>query len=540
MIGPQGVGPLRYISGQEPLRYVIFYENIETATAPEQEVVVTDQLDIAHVDLNTFSFGPVGFGNHVVTPPGGVTEFISYVDLRPGVNLKVRVEGKLDVNTGLVTWKFSSIDPLTNALPEDPLVGFLPPNITPPEGDGNIVYTVRPLPTIQTGTVVRNKATIVFDLNDPIDTPEWFNTIDSARPISSVLPLAPVQSVVNFLVQWSGTDEGAGIKDYLVFVSEDGGAFTPWLEKTTDTAAYFLGEAGKTYSFYSIARDETGNVEAMPPLSDATTRVVLNSPPEAVNDSYVTDEDVPLTILPDAGVLENDADPESDSLTAIIVNGASHGQLTFNSDGSFTYTPHAGFFGTDSFSYKANDGEFDSGEAMVTLTVNPVNDAPVAHAGVDQTIACADPSGTNVVLDGSASSDIENDPLTYLWTWPLPQGEGTAAGINPTVAFPIGQTPVSLVVNDGNLNSAADVVDVVVPVNVAGFQSPLTSLAPEGSEIILPDKAFKQGSTLPLKLQLLCGSAVLADTDVNPPRIISIIRAGEAVDQTIDPDAGRR
>ncbi len=83
-------------------------------------------------------------------------------------------------------------------------------------------------------------------------------------------------------------------------------------------------------------------------------------------------------------------------------------------------------------------------------------------------------------------------------------------------------------------------VDVVVPVNVAGFQSPLTSLAPEGSEIILPDKAFKQGSTLPLKLQLLCGSAVLADTDVNPPRIISIIRAGEAVDlQTIDPDAGQ-
>lgn len=141
---------------------------------------------------------------------------------------------------------------------------------------------------------------------------------------------------------------------------------------------------------------------------------------------------------------------------------------------------------------------------MVTLTVN---DAPVATAGMDMTIACADPSGTNAVLDGSASSDIENDPLTYLWTWPLPPGDGTAEGTTLAASFPIGETAVSLVVNDGNFDSAADVVNVTVAVDVAGLQSPLTSLTLEGSEIILPDKAFKQGSTLPLKLQLLSRAA---------------------------------
>ena len=55
------------------------------------------------------------------------------------------------------------------------------------------------------------------------------------------------------------------------------------------------------------------------------------------------------------------------------------GALTFNPDGSFTYTPNLNFNGTDSFTYKANDGDVDSDIATVTLTVNAVNDAPAAN-----------------------------------------------------------------------------------------------------------------------------------------------------------------
>src|SRR5438309_3101270 len=78
------------------------------------------------------------------------------------------------------------------------------------------------------------------------------------------------------------------------------------------------------------------------------------------------------------GVLGNDTDAEGDPLTAILVSGPSHGTLALNANGGFTYTPAANYNGLDSFSYKANDGGLDSNVATVTITIIPVNDAPVA------------------------------------------------------------------------------------------------------------------------------------------------------------------
>src|SRR5207247_4628849 len=78
------------------------------------------------------------------------------------------------------------------------------------------------------------------------------------------------------------------------------------------------------------------------------------------------------------GVLGNDTDVDSPVLTAVVVTGPSHGALTLNANGSFTYTPAANFNGSDSFTYRANDGQADSNVATVALTINPVNDAPVA------------------------------------------------------------------------------------------------------------------------------------------------------------------
>jgi len=237
--------------------------------------------------------------------------------------------------------------------------------------------------------------------------------------------------------------------------------------------------------------------------------------------------------------LTNDNDAENDSLTAVLVGDVTQGTLTLNADGSFSYIPGLNYFGTDSFTYMANDGEFNSLIATVTIVINPVNDAPVANAGLDQEASCNNPLGTLVTLNGAASSDIENDPLTYTWTGPFPEGNGTVVGVNPTVSMPIGTSTITLVVNDGFLDSIADTVDVTVTIGVDGFKSPLVALVPDGEEVILPDKAFKQGRTLPLKLQLLCGTTVLTDTDVAPLEIVSIIREGEAVNlETIDPDAG--
>src|SRR5262249_16806482 len=74
------------------------------------------------------------------------------------------------------------------------------------------------------------------------------------------------------------------------------------------------------------------------------------------------------------GVLANDADVEGDLLLgATLVSGPAHGSLTFNRDGTFSYTPNPNFNGTDTFTYKTNDGRADSNVATVTITVRPVN-----------------------------------------------------------------------------------------------------------------------------------------------------------------------
>ncbi len=95
------------------------------------------------------------------------------------------------------------------------------------------------------------------------------------------------------------------------------------------------------------------------------------------------------------GVLNNDADAEGNRLTSTVVTNVSNGTLTLNGDGTFSYTPIANFNGTDTFTYRANDGTNNSNVATVTITVNPVNDAPTLGNGTLAAIAedTASPAG---------------------------------------------------------------------------------------------------------------------------------------------------
>ncbi|MGX9899808.1 Ig-like domain-containing protein [Arthrobacter sp. SA17] len=111
--------------------------------------------------------------------------------------------------------------------------------------------------------------------------------------------------------------------------------------------------------------------------------VSLTTPPSAVGGSYSTNEDTVLTAAA-PGVLAGDSDPESNSLTAVLVTGTPG--LALNSDGSFNYAPPANFSGVASFTYKANDGVFDSNTVTVNITVNPSNEAPSFIKGADQTV----------------------------------------------------------------------------------------------------------------------------------------------------------
>ncbi|MBW3624591.1 MAG: SBBP repeat-containing protein, partial [Armatimonadetes bacterium] len=277
-IGPRGIEQQRYISGDEPLAYAVFFENKPDATAPALDVVITDQLDPRQLDFSTFSLGPITFGERMVVPPSGLSEWTTDVDLRPEQDLLVKIKAKLDTGNGLLTWTFRSVDPDTGEPPEDPFAGFLPPNKTSPEGEGNVLFTVRVKANLHPNLLnLSNQARIVFDTNAPIDTPIWRNTIDNIRPTSQVLPLDAVQSSARFEVKWSGTDTGSGVKGYTIYVSEDGGPYTVWLEHTVATSGMFTGKPSKSYAFFSLARDKTGNGEEDAGKADTRTMVAENA-----------------------------------------------------------------------------------------------------------------------------------------------------------------------------------------------------------------------------------------------------------------------
>ena len=144
----------------------------------------------------------------------------------------------------------------------------------------------------------------------------------------------------------------------------------------TPNADYF----GPDSFTYTISDGNGGTASALVTV----TVTPVNDDPVADDDSYSTDEDTGLVVNAAAGVLANDTDLDSETVTAGLVVGPSHGTLTLNSDGSFTYTPEADFNGLDSFTYEASDGALASNIATVTLTVTPVDEPPFIIRGTDR------------------------------------------------------------------------------------------------------------------------------------------------------------
>ena len=454
--GSQGVSEQKYVSGSEPLKYIIYCENVGTATAAAAEVTITDWLGTDTVDLNTFSLGDITFGSSTVTPVAGLSEFSTKVDLRPNKNLVVRIDAGLDKDSGLVLWHLVAIDPDTNDYPQDTMLGVLPPNVTPPEGDGSVVFTIMPKAGLPTGTEVRNKASIVFDVNAAMVTNEWLNTIDNDKPSSHVLPLAARQMNLSFPVYWDGTDVGAGVRDYTVYVSANGGAYTPWITNGTDTASLFTGAPGMRYAFYSTATDNAGNLEDAPRDADTVTKINIPPVANAGDDQQVYVNG--LATLNGGGSSDTDGDALSYHWVFQARPSGSAAAFSDETSKTPTFTPDKA--GTYTIGLTVNDGAADSTPDTVIITT--INRPPVADAGLDQTIH----AGRTATLDGSSSSDPDGDAITYLWAFAsIPAGSAATlsntSAVKPTfVTDKVGAYTVSLVVNDGVVNSPSDTVTV--------------------------------------------------------------------------------
>ena len=196
----------------------------------------------------------------------------------------------------------------------------------------------------------------------------------------------------------------------------------------------------------------------------AVTVTNANDAPVATADSYSTTEDTPLAVAA-PGVIGNDNDPDGTTPSAVLVSDVVHGSLTLNADGSFSYAPSADFFGSDSFSYAANDGALDGNTVTVDLTVTPVNDAPVA---ADDAYTVAENSTLSISAAGvlGNDTDIENDPLSAMLA------SGPAHGslvLNPDGSFSYapdadysGMDTFSYHANDGQADSNDAMVQITV------------------------------------------------------------------------------
>src|SRR6056297_1774442 len=147
----------------------------------------------------------------------------------------------------------------------------------------------------------------------------------------------------------------------------------------------------------------------------AVTDAYFNDAPVASDDTVSTDEDTDIT---DGDVSSEASDADGDALTFSVESGdePENGTVTMNADGTYTYTPSADFNGTDSFTYTVSDG-IETDTATVTVTVNAVNDAPVAQAETESV------AEDGAVINGQlTATDVENDNLSYSVQGTAPAG----------------------------------------------------------------------------------------------------------------------
>jgi RHS repeat-associated protein/uncharacterized repeat protein (TIGR01451 family) len=179
LIGPAGIGPQHFIVPGGVWSYTIQFENYGSVAA--QEVTITEQLD-ANLDWSTFQLGSFGFGPLSVPVPAGLTQYQTTVSYQntDGSSLNVVVTLDCSVQTGLLTVTYISLDPLTGQAPDGVDDGFLPPNDSTHVGEGFVQYTIQPKTGLAIGTAINQQALIVFDINAPIPTNTFLNTIDGA------------------------------------------------------------------------------------------------------------------------------------------------------------------------------------------------------------------------------------------------------------------------------------------------------------------------------------------------------------------------
>lgn len=306
------------------------------------------------------------------------------------------------------------------------------------QGDGSITYTA--LVDYQGSD---SFTYVAVDDEGGLSTPATVNltvTPANAAPLISGTPASSVQQGASYRFAPTASDADG---DSLTFSIQNKPAWASF-DVATGVLAGTPGNANVgTSSNIVISVSDGSAVSSLPAFS--ITVINVNDAPTAQADSYSLLEGSLLTISAFEGVLANDSDPDGDTLSAQLLSGPAHATaFNLNSDGSFSYQHDGSEGGSDSFSYQVSDGEGSVASASVSLTINPVNDAPrFTSIAPTSAIAGATFSYRVVVEDPDSAVTLT---LVTAPAW-LTLEDNVLAGSVPADAS--GQVTVELLASDG-------------------------------------------------------------------------------------------
>lgn len=273
-LGPLGPGQPQYINESHYFRYMIRFENVDSATAAAQVATVCDTLDPAVFDLNTFALESFKIGDSLYRIPSERQSWTQDIPLDSMPGTYLRVNAIFHPQTGIARWEFLTMDSATNDITQNPLAGFLPPNLFPPAGEGAVAFSIQQKDSLDHGTHFKNTAAIVFDINPPIVTNQWENTLDTLSPVTVMNTIPAVQYDSLVQLNWSGSDSGSGVAYYNLYMAKNNSNFDLLAYFYRDTAYTFTAEADSLYQFFCEAVDSVNNREVKPPAAEITFQYI--------------------------------------------------------------------------------------------------------------------------------------------------------------------------------------------------------------------------------------------------------------------------
>ena len=325
MIGPWGYDDDKhYIKPIHNMAYTITFENKSSATAPAHEVFVSDTLDLSKFDAETFTFTSCGWADTTLVVGDGKTyDFSRDVAYKVGgQDILVRVSGQFDAETGIVRWIFASLDKNGNEI-DDPDLGFLVPNNDNHDGEGFVSFSIEHKANPANGSTISNKATIIFDANEPITTNTYVNTFDTDYPTSKVKKAEERDGQI--VVTIEGNDATSGIDHYTLYAFvNDGSEAEVVAASVTGTQATFACEPGTKYALCTIATDRVGWREPKDLKAEVTLTTGGSSPVQPTTIDLAVAEAGYATFYDSQNAYQLPAD-----LKASTVSGSSGSKLSY-------------------------------------------------------------------------------------------------------------------------------------------------------------------------------------------------------------------